>query len=487
MEVVEVETMITRPTRPYKHSVACLASAGLLLPTTAASHADVSCWVIPIRTWTEWRGTGSLDSPFSAFVLRVYPWRPCGSILVSRDSKCRSRGCTEMPCTSAPLTRSRTPNSGHISPLESRRFARACTPRRSTSLDKALTSYFFLTCATWVAVRACDRSSVMIVTGRVWSLTTSTTRTRTSQTSLTLERPDSEFYFTTSEMLQFREFSAWITIDGQQTPEYAVEVSEDKRTVTCWIASELGKRFSVDWRNSSYPHLTRGRVAVDGNYCGGKLIKPMGLPKFASKTGIRDTHCLKPFVFSTLELTDDDAFLGGPTHEDLGVIRLTISAVELIGETANPRKLALSELKVHERSKKAVTQQITLAKPEFSQRPKVIVTTTTIGPHLVKFLFKYRPADGEVLRANGIVPQLKPKPSSEPVRPLTPDDTLADDEEERKLRERLGALEAKRLKRDTKPRVKREADNSFVDLTQPRHRKKVKMEGFVPAEIIDLA
>lgn len=42
-------------------------------------------------------------------------------------------------------------------------------------------------------------------------------------------------------MLQFNEFSAWITIDGQPAPEYAVEVSEDERTVTCWIESKLSR------------------------------------------------------------------------------------------------------------------------------------------------------------------------------------------------------------------------------------------------------
>lgn len=36
-------------------------------------------------------------------------------------------------------------------------------------------------------------------------------------------------------------FSAWITIDGVEATEYDVVTSDDKKTVTCWIASELGK------------------------------------------------------------------------------------------------------------------------------------------------------------------------------------------------------------------------------------------------------
>lgn len=42
-------------------------------------------------------------------------------------------------------------------------------------------------------------------------------------------------------MLQFREFFAWVSIDGVEAPEYGVEISEDQKSVTCWIASELGK------------------------------------------------------------------------------------------------------------------------------------------------------------------------------------------------------------------------------------------------------
>ncbi|KAJ7162089.1 hypothetical protein C8R46DRAFT_1222224 [Mycena filopes] len=246
-------------------------------------------------------------------------------------------------------------------------------------------------------------------------------------------------------MLQFKEFSAYITIDGQPAPEYAVEVSEDERTVTCWIASELGKvRFSVDWRTTS---------------------------------------C-------------------GPAHlKDLGVIHLTISACQITGRPINPKQFELSKLKVHERSKTAVTQHITLAEPKLLQAPIRGATGMLIGPPLAQFFFKYRPAD--VLRANGIMPLLIPKPAAEPLREQAPD-TRADDEEERNLREmlnplqetlnslqtRLSALEAKRSKKETetKPRVKREAaDDSVVDLAQTRERKKVKLEkGFVSGEVIDL-
>ncbi|KAF9260070.1 hypothetical protein L218DRAFT_963008 [Marasmius fiardii PR-910] len=46
-------------------------------------------------------------------------------------------------------------------------------------------------------------------------------------------------------------FSAWITIDGQALQEYGVDVSQEARTVTCWIASELGKEYEVNWKSNA--------------------------------------------------------------------------------------------------------------------------------------------------------------------------------------------------------------------------------------------
>jgi hypothetical protein len=40
------------------------------------------------------------------------------------------------------------------------------------------------------------------------------------------------------------QFEAWVTLDGPdgaRREEYAVEVNEQEKLVTCWIASELGK------------------------------------------------------------------------------------------------------------------------------------------------------------------------------------------------------------------------------------------------------
>ncbi|KAJ7680697.1 hypothetical protein DFH06DRAFT_939276, partial [Mycena polygramma] len=164
-----------------------------------------------------------------------------------------------------------------------------------------------------------------------------------------------------STMLQWKEFSAWISIDGREPEEYGVEVDEDEKTVTCWIASELGKKFSVHWSNTSYCHDTRGKVSMDGVPCSSYIIFGGNVPKTRVADGVsEDGISVKPFMFSSLELTDDDTILGGPSYAELGVIKLAISPVQ-ITDPGVPRPKAprfLSDPKVHERAKKAITQHI---------------------------------------------------------------------------------------------------------------------------------
>nr|GAT46889.1 predicted protein [Mycena chlorophos] len=193
-------------------------------------------------------------------------------------------------------------------------------------------------------------------------------------------------------MPQHNGFHAWISIDGQPAPEYSVEVSEDGTNVTCWVASELGKKFS-DTSPSTAPPT------------GGKALYVQDIgTRVAEISGVTDGTNLRPFVFSSLEISDDDSLLGGPSHADLGLIALEIIPVRL-GATipkasAGPSALA-QKLKVHERAKKAVTQQVGLGQAEPSQ-PSHVIASALAGPTVVKFSWRYRPLD--VLRANGIAP-----------------------------------------------------------------------------------
>ncbi|KAJ6594448.1 hypothetical protein B0H19DRAFT_1095537 [Mycena capillaripes] len=294
-------------------------------------------------------------------------------------------------------------------------------------------------------------------------------------------------------MLHWKEFSAWVTIDGEEVAEYNVETSEDAKTVTCWIASELGKKFSVCWKKSYWPQDVTGYTKVDGIGCGGKVLQGLNPTYTVNHNGATDGRIVKPFMFSWLELTDDDALLGSSSHPELGLIELTITPIKVIERNVVLTLASIAPAKVHERSKKAVTQQITLAEPELLPMPQSSVRTQRTGPDLVTFSFKYRPID--ILRANGIAPSsLKRKASAEPEPPRaqTPGDSedLADMQEAQVLREKLKALEAKLQKREKKPKIKSDA-GAVIDLTQEssRSNKRVKLEGkrsFISGEIIDL-
>ncbi|KAJ7646754.1 hypothetical protein FB45DRAFT_891328 [Roridomyces roridus] len=256
-------------------------------------------------------------------------------------------------------------------------------------------------------------------------------------------------------------FSAWITIEGVETQEYSVEVSEDGETVTCWIASELGKKFAVHWSNLEYRGAIKGIIKMDGNDCGGMLTfaptAEIRLPRTVKKEGVTQSALeFKPFQFSSLANTDDDTVLTGPSaYEHLGTIGLEIVPVVVIEDAKLPRILdpSLSILTVHERSKKVATQQITLSNSERRATPMAFSKSRITGPAFIRFQFKYGPID--VLRANGIAPVLKRK-ASLPREP-TPeeDDTEELEKEARVLREKLNQLDEKLALKKKKPQIKR--------------------------------
>jgi hypothetical protein len=42
-------------------------------------------------------------------------------------------------------------------------------------------------------------------------------------------------------MLLFENFSAWVTVDDLELPQYSVEHSANGKQITAWIPSEAGK------------------------------------------------------------------------------------------------------------------------------------------------------------------------------------------------------------------------------------------------------
>ncbi|KAF7305821.1 hypothetical protein HMN09_00736000 [Mycena chlorophos] len=301
-------------------------------------------------------------------------------------------------------------------------------------------------------------------------------------------------------MPQHNGFHAWISIDGQPAPEYSVEVSEDGTNVTCWVASELGKKFSVNWVNKTYYGITgtSGYLSLDGTYAGGRVLYVHDIGKPTEIRGVQADANIRPFVFSALEISDDDGLLGGPSLPDLGLIALKIVPVHIgaskskaKSRSARPSELAQT-LKVHERAKKAVTQQVGLGDAEPAPQSGARVSVTRSGPPVVTFSWRYRPLD--ILQANDIAPAaasttLKRKAEDEGSRP-TKEARPKTEKEVLKNQSNVSASQSSSSSSlNKKPRVKNEKED-VIDLTQHKSDSKVKTEKtrrtYAKGEVIDL-
>ncbi|KAJ7661652.1 hypothetical protein B0H17DRAFT_1212208 [Mycena rosella] len=280
-------------------------------------------------------------------------------------------------------------------------------------------------------------------------------------------------------------FSAWIAIDGVKASEFDVQTAG--KTATCWIPSEVGKKFSVHWSNLSVAGMTGGRVLVDGNDCDGQILARETRPTSTSMAGINETTTsVRPFIFSSLDMTDDDSVLECNPAEKLGTIDLEIWRVRRVDDASTWHgRAAPPPKKIHERAKKAATQQISFCEPVFREPAKVVRCKWT--ERIITFSFKYRPL--ESLRANGTAPPLRDKRK----RKASPecDEEDSDAEEARLLETRLSEIRAKQAQKtpkNLKRKIKAEDDTDIIDLTRPKKRIKIedRKPVFIPGEGIDL-
>ncbi|KAJ7592539.1 hypothetical protein C8J56DRAFT_1161681 [Mycena floridula] len=274
-------------------------------------------------------------------------------------------------------------------------------------------------------------------------------------------------------MLHYHEFAAWINIGGSEATEYAVktDLKSSIPTVTCWIASETGKKFTVHWKDSVLLSPGAGYVFVDGRAARGSLLEPATrfTTPFGTIQGFRTSvDTVRPFVFSEISLTDEDSFLNQQLNPSFGDISIEITRVEILGDENKPYYLKHipGPEKLHERSKKALVHQIGAA-PEPMISSSTTVRTKKAGFPIVKFVFKYRSLDQ--LMANDIVPRLK-----------RVSEAVDDDDEEEDLSKEEALLEARLLEiraKKTRKKVKREPLVPKQEDIKP---------AFLPGTIIDL-
>nr|GAT59069.1 predicted protein [Mycena chlorophos] len=242
-------------------------------------------------------------------------------------------------------------------------------------------------------------------------------------------------------------FSASILIDGREAKEYQLEYYGDEqtaRTVSCYIAAELGQEFSIFWANESYTDCmaSRGTVTFDGNgdYTAREVIYRDDMLRMRSSREpanvtlhgevMDDGKRFRPFTFSRLARTDDDDLVEGGAA-DIGVIQLSIEGgwakqddtesapspsedasddetTDVADEDSDSAEEPLPALLFHEKIKKNHSQQVSLAPARKIPKEQRIATSredlfssATLHP-IVIFRFLYRPL--ELLRAQGIAP-----------------------------------------------------------------------------------
>ncbi|TFK36693.1 hypothetical protein BDQ12DRAFT_237529 [Crucibulum laeve] len=289
-------------------------------------------------------------------------------------------------------------------------------------------------------------------------------------------------------MLSCNGFHAWIMVDGNVVlPVYGAEVDYSQNRATGWVPSEAGKRFSVGWRDCTLASNTSGYITVDGVKCGGKVVYRNGN---GGGVGIKSEVVTspttsRPFIFSNMELTDDDFYLNQPSAKHIGEIVLEISWVA-IGPGVIPHsgfRLPEAE-KVHEKAKKAIVHRVKFGEEIFSPIIHTSVPARVLGT-VATFVFRYRALD--MLKANGIappdtvlgrlipdIPQAGQKRKTLDVKEEPNVDETDEDAEMRALQTRLDVMKANKEGRQSK-RVKSESEPVVI----PRA---IKFESIVKTE-----
>jgi len=182
----------------------------------------------------------------------------------------------------------------------------------------------------------------------------------------------------------------------------------------------------------------------------------------------------RPFVFSNLNLTDEEETVQTLGASKIGQIEVTITFVKILGEKPTTRMYEVpAEQKFNEKAKKGIDHQTRFG-DIVQTRAVHTVKTKSLGKPAVRFIFRYRPL--EVLRAHGIAPQAAPvasasssqrtrkrEPFPEDLKPRINEVlVLSDSEDEHPARK-----QRKRVKRENN--VKREPLNilsgEVIDLT----------------------
>jgi len=284
--------------------------------------------------------------------------------------------------------------------------------------------------------------------------------------------------FPSTNMLQLGDLYAWISTDGISNECFAIE-QPTNNSVACWIASETGKKFAVNWFNASRAFPIQGVVSIDGTVCDNHVMLDYLYPDKPSAVGVSHArtsdYTQRDFMFSTIEVTDDDEYLYtlGQTY-NFGTITLDLwrlHVTDVVRKTMQHQygSPVLESQIVHERSKKAGTHHVKYGEEYHSPSPVVDMVTSRKVDQVpfASFTFRYRPL--AMLMANGIVP--RPSNFSYNWSNASPNSRAVDNDESaaaeiRRLESRLNSLRSQVGRADPSDRpsrkIKVEPDNDYL-------------------------
>ncbi|KIJ54699.1 hypothetical protein M422DRAFT_774954 [Sphaerobolus stellatus SS14] len=300
-------------------------------------------------------------------------------------------------------------------------------------------------------------------------------------------------------------WSAWISVDGKELPQYAVRVEEEPGsppdipkfyTVSCWIPSQIGKEFAIYIDHDS--NIQRetacvGKLSVDGHLLSSVIYKPNYEFPFVRKRFHENSRTQRSLVFAPLKLTDEEGLNFKNELKDLGTITIALGRRELLNRIkADLRPIPKDLLKptaVHETTKKAGCHRISLGQVKKLKTARQRYQWSTHKPDKGPFLtFKFQYRSVEILRAHDIMPLIEPALPTVTAEPLTlgsqSNPIEIDWEDKDTIRSDSNADEEIRLERMYKLK-KRKSQSGTLKLPLSK-RTKIKEEIRVTSEIIDL-
>ncbi|RDX42450.1 hypothetical protein OH76DRAFT_1411128 [Lentinus brumalis] len=206
--------------------------------------------------------------------------------------------------------------------------------------------------------------------------------------------------------MQLKGYEVWISCNGKPLAEYCVQPEgSDGKTIACFVPSECGKSFVIEWRDHVKQSHLRFVTNLDGKEVGGNRCIPGGK---GHREGVRTNPTTrKPFKFANLLTTDDEEEVGMTSHEKLGEIMVGVSRIRAeyrsVQRSWNPKFHPTGA--VHERSKKAGAHCVTLGEDRRIPTSRIQTRSTPLNPRegdVARFIFRYRPL--ALLQAQGIVP-----------------------------------------------------------------------------------